>query len=236
MRTFSRRSQLIKFLLLAVMTIALILIVKQIDIKSTLQLALKWVEQWGIWAPIGFILLYNVATVLLLPGAVLTLGGGVLFGLWWGTVYVLLAATLGATIAFLIGRHWARDWVLQKVAQNQKFRAIDAAVAQQGFKIVLLTRLSPLFPFNLLNYVLGITQVSLRDYVLGSIGMFPGTLLYVYIGSLAGSLTMLGMPQDNATASLWLWASKIIGFLATIGVTVYVTRLAKSALNASLES
>jgi uncharacterized membrane protein YdjX (TVP38/TMEM64 family) len=208
-----------------------------LDVRSWLQAALIWVDSLGLWAPVGFILLYNVATVLLLPGAVLTLGGGVLFGLWWGTVYVLIAATLGATIAFLMGRHLARDWVLRKIQSNRKFKAIDQAVAQQGFKIVFLTRLSPVFPFNLLNYTFGITKVSLKDYVLGSIGMLPGTLLYVYIGSLVSSLALLGMPNQSSDpqVQIWLWASKIVGFGATIGVTVYVTRLAKAALNDSLE-
>jgi uncharacterized membrane protein YdjX (TVP38/TMEM64 family) len=227
-----------QFILLGLATIGLILTLRQLPISAILQTALGWVDGWGLWAPIGFILLYNIATVLLLPGAVLTLGGGVLFGLWWGTAYVILAATLGATFAFLIGRHFARAWVIEKVQTHPQFRAIDRAVAQQGFKIVLLTRLSPIFPFNLLNYAFGVTQVSLKDYVLGSFGMIPGTILYVYIGSLVGSLAMLNMPTTHNAdpqVQMWLWASKIVGLIATIGVTVYVTRIAKATLDDSLE-
>lgn len=203
-------------------------------LQDVLREALGWVESLGNVGPIGFILLYNIATVLLIPGSILTLGSGVLFGLGWGTFYVIIAATLGATIAFWIGRNLARDWVSSKIAGYPKFGAIDRAVAQQGFKIVLLTRLSPLFPFNLLNYAFGITQVSLKDYVMGSIGMLPGTLLYVYIGSLIGNLALIGTQTTNPEAEKIQWIAKIIGFVITIAVTLYITRIAKKALDESL--
>ena len=205
-------------------------------LQELLQNALTWVESLGSIAPIAFIVLYNVATVLLIPGSLLTLGSGVLFGLVWGSVYVFFAATLGATLAFWLGRTVARDWVSNKISAYPKFAAIDKAVAKEGFKIVFLTRLSPLFPFNLLNYAFGITQVSLKDYVLGSVGMIPGTILYVYIGSLIGSVAQIGMKGatlDPQTQKLQ-WIAKIIGFIATIAVTVYITRIAKKALNDSI--
>ena len=205
-------------------------------LQELLQNALTWVESLGSIAPIAFIVLYNVATVLLIPGSLLTLGSGVLFGLVWGSVYVFFAATLGATLAFWLGRTVARDWVSKKISAYPKFAAIDKAVAKEGFKIVFLTRLSPLFPFNLLNYAFGITQVSLKDYVLGSVGMIPGTILYVYIGSLIGSVAQIGMKGatlDPQTQKLQ-WIAKIIGFIATIAVTVYITRIAKKALDDSI--
>lgn len=205
-------------------------------LQTFLQNTLTWVDSLGPIAPIAFIVLYNLATILLIPGSVLTLGGGVLFGLWWGSLYVLFAATLGATFAFWIGRNIARDWVNQKISRYPKFTAIDKAVAKEGFKIVFLTRLSPIFPFNLLNYAFGITQVSLKDYVLGSIGMIPGTLLYVYIGSLVGSVAKLGMAGETLTpqAQALQWGTKIIGLIATIAVTIYITRIAKQALEESI--
>ena len=205
-------------------------------LQELLQNALTWVESLGSIAPIAFIVLYDVATVLLIPGSLLTLGSGVLFGLVWGSVYVFFAATLGATLAFWLGRTVARDWVSNKISAYPKFAAIDKAVAKEGFKIVFLTRLSPLFPFNILNYAFGITQVSLKDYVLGSVGMIPGTILYVYIGSLIGSVAQIGMKGatlDPQTQKLQ-WIAKIIGFIATIAVTVYITRIAKKALNDSI--
>lgn len=205
-------------------------------LQDILRDSLSWVQTLGPIAPIGFILIYNLATVLFVPGLILTLGGGVLFGLGFGTVYVLVAATLGATIAFLVGRNFARDWVTDKMVSYPKFEAIDAAVAKNGFKIVLLTRLSPLFPFNILNYAFGITQVSLKDYVLGSVGMIPGTILYVYIGSLIGNIALIGTTNrlDSETERLQ-WIAKIIGFMVTIGVTIYITRIAQKALDQTIE-
>ncbi len=205
-------------------------------LQESLQNALTWVESLGSIAPIAFIVLYNLATVLLIPGSVLTLGSGVLFGLWWGSLYVFFAATLGATLAFWIGRNVAREWVSEKMSAYPKFETIDRAVAKEGFKIVFLTRLSPLFPFNLLNYAFGITQVSLKDYVLGSVGMIPGTILYVYIGSLIGSVAQIGTQAQtlDPQAQKIQWIVKIVGFIATIAVTVYITRIAKQALDQSI--
>jgi uncharacterized membrane protein YdjX (TVP38/TMEM64 family) len=174
---------------------------------------------------------------LFIPGSLLTLGGGALYGVVWGSIYVIVAATLGATIAFLIGRYFARNWVSQQIQGHPKFQAIDFAVAREGLKIVLLTRLSPIFPFNLLNYAFGVTRVSLKDYVIGSIGMIPGTVMYVYLGSLAGDIASLGMPQEMSfQAQVAQWIVKIIGFLATVAVTVYITRLAQRSLNQSVAS
>jgi uncharacterized membrane protein YdjX (TVP38/TMEM64 family) len=205
-------------------------------LQQILQHALTWVEQLGPIAPIAFIVIYNLATVLLIPGSVLTLGSGVLFGLWWGSLVVFVAATLGATLAFWIGRNLARDWVSEKISAYPKFGAIDAAVAKEGFKIVFLTRLSPLFPFNLLNYAFGITQVSLKDYVLGSVGMIPGTILYVYIGSLIGSVAQLGTQAQtiDPQAQTIQWIMKIVGFIATIAVTFYITKIAQKVLDESI--
>ena len=205
-------------------------------LQDILRDSLGWVQSLGAIAPIGFILIYNLATILFVPGSILTLGGGVLFGLGFGTVYVFIAATLGATIAFWIGRNFARDWVANKMTDYPKFEAIDAAVAKNGFKIVLLTRLSPLFPFNVLNYAFGITQVSLKDYVLGSIGMIPGTILYVYIGSLIGNIALIGTKTIvNPEAERLQWIFKIIGFIITIGATLYIARIAQKTLDQTIE-
>ncbi|MCM1984397.1 TVP38/TMEM64 family protein [Lyngbya confervoides] len=191
--------------------------------------ALTWIDQQGALGIAAFMLLYVIATVAFLPGSLLTLGAGFLFGVAEGSVLVLVSATLGATAAFLVGRYLARDWVAQKIAGNQKFAAIDRAVGREGFKIVLLTRLSPVFPFNLLNYALGLTRVSLKDYVLASVGMLPGTVMYVYLGSLAGSLAQVGTQGQPDNLGIQ-WALRILGFLATVAVTVYVTRIARKAL------
>jgi uncharacterized membrane protein YdjX (TVP38/TMEM64 family) len=191
--------------------------------------ALNSIENLGAIGALAFILLYIIATVAFLPGSILTLGAGVVFGVVMGTLYVFIGATLGATAAFLVGRYFARNWVANKIAGNHKFRSIDEAVGKEGFKIVILTRLSPIFPFNLLNYAYGVTGVALKDYILASIGMLPGTMMYVYIGSLAGSLAKIGTEAQPADPILQ-WTMRIIGFIATVAVTVYVTKLARKAL------
>lgn len=195
--------------------------------------SLTWVESLGVLGGVAFMGIYILATIAFLPASLLTLAAGVVFGVVWGSVYVFLGATLGAIAAFLVGRYLLRGWVSQKVATNQKFTAIDAAVAQEGLKIVLLTRLSPVFPFNLLNYAFGVTGVTLKDYALGSIGMIPGTIMYVYIGSLAGDVAKIGT-ANQPTDSTLQWVINIIGLVATIAVTIFVTRIATKALNTKI--
>jgi uncharacterized membrane protein YdjX (TVP38/TMEM64 family) len=197
--------------------------------QAVLRDALQWIDGLGSVGAIAFIALYIISTVGFLPGSILTLGAGVVFGVVWGSIYVFVGATVGATAAFLVGRYLARGWVAKKIADNPKFAAIDQAVSKEGLKIVLLTRLSPVFPFNLLNYGFGITGVSLKDYVIGSVGMIPGTIMYVYIGSLAGNLAMIGTDSQPSNPTLQ-WTIRILGFIATVAVTIYVTRIAQKAL------
>ena len=189
---------------------------------------LKWIESLGYIGGIAFIATYILSTIVFIPATILTLGAGVVFGVVWGSLYVFVGATLGAIAAFLIGRYLARDWIGKKIEGNQKFVAIDQAVAHSGFKIVLLARLSPLFPFNLLNYAFGITGVSFKEYALASIGMLPATVMYVYIGSIAGDVARIG--SENQSTDAIKWGIRIIGFIATVAVTVYATRLAQKAI------
>lgn len=201
-----------------------------LPVKSWLQAALAWLAEMGPWGPVLFVALYAGATIFFLPGSILTLGAGALFGVGWGSVYVSLASTLGATGAFIVGRYLARDIVARWVDRDPRFAAIDRAVAHEGWKIVGLTRLSPVFPFTLLNYAFGLTRVSLRDYVLASwLGMMPGTVLYVYLGSLAKEAAG---PRARSAGE---WALYAAGLLATLVVTGLITRLAKRALAARVE-
>ncbi|MCM0590754.1 MAG: TVP38/TMEM64 family protein [Gloeotrichia echinulata DVL01] len=223
---------ILKFALLSCLLATLIIVTKHFNVQEFLQTSIIWINSLGALGPIAFIVVYNLATLLFIPGSILTLKGGCLFGLFWGSIYVLIAAIIGATLAFLIGRYLSRDWVSQQIEKHPKFKALDLAVATEGWKIVLLTRLSPLFPFNLLNYAFGVTQVSLRDYILGSIGIVPGTVMYVYIGSLAGNLAMINIHHQpsNPQSQIAEWVLQIVGLIATVAVTVYVTKIAQKAL------
>jgi len=188
-----------------------------------------WVNSLGVWGPVVFILGYAVATVAFAPGSILTLTAGAVFGLGKGVLYVFVAAVLGSSAAFLVSRHLARTVIEQRVAGNARFAAIDRAVSAQGRKIVFLLRLSPVFPFNLLNYALGLTNVRFVDYLVASIGMIPGTLLYVYYGKLAGDVAALagGAAVEKGAA---YYVVLVLGLAATVLVTTLVTRTARRAL------
>lgn len=192
---------------------------------------IEWIGNLGILGPIFFIIVYILATLLFLPGLLLTLGAGFLFGVVWGSVYVCLGSNLGAMAAFLVGRYFARNWVEKQIFNNDKFKAIDGAVAAEGWKFVGLCRLSPLFPFNLLNYAFGVTKVSLSDYFWASlVGMLPATVMYVYLGSLVKDFTLIGLQKQPTTTIEWIL--RFVGFFATVGVTIYGTVIAKRSLSA----
>ena len=189
----------------------------------------QWVHALGVWGPIVFIIGYAVAAVAFVPASLLTLAAGAIFGLTAGVVYVFIAATIGSAAAFLVSRYLARGAVERRLARTTKFAAIDRAVGAQGRKIVFLLRLSPVFPFNLLNYGLGLTQVRFTDYVLASVGMLPGTVLYVYYGKLAGDVAVLAGGAAPAKDAGY-YAVLVLGLAATIAVTTVVTRTARRAL------
>jgi len=194
----------------------------------------EWVDGLGPLGPIAFVVGYAVAVIAFVPGSILTLASGAIFGLFEGTAYVFVAAVLGSTGAFLIARHAARAAVEKRIEGDQRFAAIDAAVGREGRKIVFLLRLSPIFPFNLLNYALGLTQVRLVDYVIAGLGMLPGTVLYVYTGKLLGDVASVvgGVETETGAGE---WAVRGLGFLATLVVTLYVTRIARQALDEATE-
>jgi uncharacterized membrane protein YdjX (TVP38/TMEM64 family) len=189
-----------------------------------------WVEGLGALGPIVFMAGYAVAVVAFVPGSLLTLAGGALFGLVQGVIYVFAAAVLGSTASFLLARSIARDAVSRRIEGDARFRAIDRAVGEEGRKIVFLLRLSPVFPFNLLNYALGLTRVGLADYLLASLGMLPGTILYVYVGKLGGDVAAVagGAQTERGLAD---WALLVVGLAATVIVTLLITRIARRALD-----
>jgi pyruvate/2-oxoglutarate dehydrogenase complex dihydrolipoamide dehydrogenase (E3) component/uncharacterized membrane protein YdjX (TVP38/TMEM64 family) len=218
--------------LLVVIAVAVIATLWLLPLRQYVTNVLLWTEGLGPWGPVALALFYIVACVAFLPGSIITLGAGLLFGVWTGFITVWVGANLGACAAFLVGRTLARDRVAKKVAGNRKFAAIDRAVGQEGFKIVFLLRLSPVFPFNLLNYALGLTNVPFSKYALASlIGMIPGTLLYVYIGSAARSLAEVaaGNVQGGVASKVFF----LVGLVVTFLVVLLVTRVARRSLAAA---
>lgn len=195
------------------------------DPKGWLNAAIAAVEKLGPWGPVVFVLAYIVAALLLVPGSALTLSAGTLFGVTTGTALVSVASTTAAALAFLIGRFLARDAVAARIAGNESFAALDRALGRDGWKIVALARLSPLFPYTLLNYAFGLTRVKFPHYMLASwLAMLPGTMLYVYLGSLARAGARSGEKTPLE------WAMYGVGLLATLAVTVFITRAAKKAM------
>ncbi len=192
--------------------------------------ALELVEDLGPWAAVAFICIYAVATVAWIPGSILTLASGAIFGLVKGTLVTLTGATLGATLAFLISRYLARGALERRIGNDPRLASMDNAIQRQGGKLVFLIRLSPVFPFNLLNYALGLTAVRLRDYVLASaIGMAPGTFMYVYAGFAAGQVALSASGVEGRGPAGY--AVLGVGLLATVVVTVIVTRIARRAIS-----
>lgn len=194
-----------------------------------------WVDSLGLWGPLVFIAGYAVATVAFIPGSLLTLAAGAIFGILKGTAYVFVGAALGSALAFLVARYGARRAVERRLESHPRFEVVDQAVAREGLKIVFLLRLSPAFPYNLLNYALGLTSVRFRDYCLASVGMIPATFLYVYYGKAIGSLAAVaGGAQVERDAGYW--AVLGIGLVATLAVTTLVTRVARRALKQEVDN
>ena len=223
----------------AVRGVALILIVGGILLFSSslpldrlIGVLREWLSGMGVWGILAFVVLYVVLVLVLVPGWVLTVAGGAVFGLWFGTAAVSVASTSAAALAFLIARYLARHKIENSAKQSPKFKAMDDAIGKGGWKIVAMLRLSPLFPFGVQNYFYGLTAVRFWPYVLASwIAMLPGTFLYVYLGYLGG----VGANKTSGSASVWVWVLRIAGLLATVAVTVYVTILAKRALGKKTE-
>ncbi len=228
-RTSASGSRTRRIALAIVGLVVLLTALEMLHVERYLLELVTWIRGAGWVGTLGFALAYVVATVLFLPGSVLTLGAGFAYGLGIGTVVVAIAANVGALLAFLLGRTVARDWVAARIAANARFAAVDRAVGREGLKIVLLTRLSPVFPFSLLNYAFGVTRVSVRDYVLGSlVGMLPGTIMYVYLGSLITSVSELAAGRSSGGAAQQVFY--FVGLAATVAGTLYVTRVARRAL------
>jgi len=202
------------------------------EVAGALPRFAEWVQAQGATGLLVFALAYAAAVVAFVPGSLITLAAGALFGVAVGTAVVFAAASVGACAAFAVARYAARDVIERRVAAHPRFAAIDRAVAAEGFKITLLLRLSPIVPFNLLNYALGLTRVRFDHYALACVGMLPGTFLYVYLGAVAGDLAAIAAGQAGPAPGVQRWITWV-GLGVTAVVTVWITRIARRALAAA---
>lgn len=212
----------------AILVAALGLTLALLPVRATLAGVLTWVQNQGYWAPAVLVATYLLTSLVFLPSFILSIGAGFLFGPVPGAVTASIGSTLGATAAFLVGR-LARESVQAMIAGNARFAALDRAVGREGFKIVLLARLSPILPGNVLNFTLALTPVRCRDFALASwIGMFPLTMVYVYLGSTLADLAEIesvSIPSSNAHLLL-----STLGLAATVVIFVRLARTARRAL------
>jgi uncharacterized membrane protein YdjX (TVP38/TMEM64 family) len=216
-----------RVVLAAAAALALLAAARLLPVAGWLDAFQDWVARQGAWGGVLYGIVYTVAALLFVPGSLLTLGAGALFGVLWGTVIVSLASTTAAALAFLIARHLARARVERAAARNRTFGAIDRGIRDRGWRVVVLLRLSPLVPFSLSNYLYGLTPVAFGPYVFASwVAMMPATVLYVYLGA-AGRAAAGGEARSPAE-----WALFAGGLLATLAVTVMVTRVARRELKA----
>lgn len=203
-----------------------VILLRLLPVRELVEGLPAFVKDLGPLGPVLLVLAYVVTSVFLIPGSAMTLLIGGAYGLWKGMLIVIVGANLAALCSYLLSRTFLRDRVSRWAAGHPRFAALDRAIGREGFRMVLLSRLSPVFPFTLLNYFLGLTTVRTGPYVLANlIGMLPGTFLYVYLGATA---------REALTESTGL-AFKIVGLVATIAVVAMVTRLARKAM-AEVES
>ncbi len=222
-----------RILILVSGLVALGFLIWALPVGGIIEAVVTWIGEHRETAWLAFFASYVIASVFMIPGSILTVAAGFLFGVVYGTVVVSVSSVAGATAAFLVGRTLGREWVRRKVGGDRRLAAIDTATRDRGFMIVMLLRLSPVFPFNALNYFLSLTGVKTGHYVLASwIGMLPATILYVYIGSAAQDLAaLLAGEYEAGTAGDILFFA---GLGATALVTVLVTRYATRTLRGEL--
>jgi uncharacterized membrane protein YdjX (TVP38/TMEM64 family) len=218
-----------KFILWILLVAGIIAAAFFLPVKQWMIIALEWAKDMGVWGPVIVACLYALGAVFFLPGSFMTMAAGFLFKVFWGSITVSVGSTIGACAAFMIARTFGRKWIASKIFKNSQFTAFDHAVKIHAFKVILLTRLSPAFPYNMLNYAFGLTKIEFWKYALGSwIGMIPPTIMYTYFGSGLRSLTEIaaGRPEKEGLERLFFWS----GLAVTIAATLFIANLARKTL------
>ncbi len=220
-----RRAIIVQLSGLIIVAIALFFLSRVFPIVDILAAVQQRVMQWGAWSAICYPLLYACCNVLLLPGGVLSIGAGFFFGLWWGFLIALLGNVAGAAISFFISRWIGGQWLKRKLLRNPTLGALEPAVEREGWKIILLSQLHPLFPTSLLNYLYGLTRIRFRTCMLWvAIGQAPGLFLYSYVGTLGQLGLKLAQGKNHPRAIEYLfWLG---GFASAALILVLLGRIA----------
>jgi len=202
----------------------------QYPIGRYLPILIDWILNQGLIGYIVYISVFAIGTAMFFPGSIFVMGAGYIWGIAVGSIVASISLTLSAAIAFIFGRYIARDWIANKVSQSQKLGKLDVGVANSGFKIIFLIRLSPIFPFTLFNYAYGSTGVKFRNYILGTwLGMIPGTVMYVYFGSFITEIAQVASGQSPFSDGINYY--KTIGFIISVAVTIIIAKFAHRTLS-----
>lgn len=229
-----RRAFYLQLALFAIAIGLLLVLSRFFPLVDLVDAAQHRVMHWGAWSAVCYPLLFAFCNILLLPGGSLSVGSGFFFGLWWGFLIVLVGNTIAAAIAFALSRWVGRRWLSGKLSQSSTLRVLEPAVKREGWKIIFLSQLHPLFPTSLLNYVYGLTRIRFRTYMLWtSIGRAPGLFLYVYLGTLGQfGLNLARGRSHPRVVEYWIWGG---AFLATALLFILLTRIALRAIQGSQE-
>jgi len=226
-RASDPRAARLRWIALGGLVIALVVAARVLPVAEWVRAFEAWVRGQGAWGAVLYGLVYVAGALLFMPAWIMTIGAGLVFGAWWGTVVVSVSSTAGAALAFLVARYLARARAEAFARRSDRFAAIEGAIREKGWRVVLLLRLSPLVPYNLSNYLYGLTPLSFWPYVAASwAGMLPATVFYVSLGA-AGQAAAGG---HGHTRSPLEWTLIAAGLLATATVTVMVTRAARRQL------
>ncbi|MDP3921070.1 MAG: TVP38/TMEM64 family protein [Candidatus Omnitrophota bacterium] len=201
-----------------------------LNTQGILPKVLDWIDDFGPWGPVVFMGVYILTCIFFVPSFVFTFSAGILFGVLKGLAFSLLAHGIGSTAALLTGRYLARGWVERIYARNEKFELMDKTIEKKGWRVVLLARLTPIFPFLIGNYIIGLTRIPAFHYFLATvIGSIPSAAVYVYLGSITGSLAAMNAQGRQRTPLEW--ALLIGGMVAAIILVLYLRRIARNALS-----
>jgi uncharacterized membrane protein YdjX (TVP38/TMEM64 family) len=210
--------------MMALVLISVVLAWFLFPVREWLESLVGWIRSQGVWGVIAFAIAYIVLVVALAPAEIMSIAAGLIFGAW-GFLLVIISATIGAILAFLVARYLARDFVRKHLERKPLLRALDGAIAQEGWKVVALFRFNPLIPFNLQNYFFGATAIGLKPYALATLfGIMPGSAAYVYLGTLGG------IAASGEQAGRFKLGLVIVGLVATIIIVALLGRTAKRKL------